>query len=64
MRCNEFMVKGEITVKKECVVYRLHPIRIWIRLYMIDLVILIVSWGGFYRCTLANSDTLFGEISK
>lgn len=21
-------------------------------------------WGGFYRCTLANSDTLFGEISK
>lgn len=35
-----------------------------LRLYCIDLVILIMVWGGFYRCTLANSDTLFGEISK
>lgn len=36
----------------------------WLRLYIADLIILVMVWGGFYRCTLANSDSLWGMISK
>lgn len=41
----------------------LSRVRTWLRLYIIDLVILVMVWGGFYRCTLANSDTLIGQLS-
>lgn len=33
-----------------------------IKVYVINLTLLAFSWGGFSRCRLANSDTLWGEI--
>lgn len=34
----------------------------YLKLYLMDLLILIMAYGGFYRCRLANSDTLWGEL--
>lgn len=33
-----------------------------LKLYLCNLVMLFLVWGGFSRCRLANSDTLWGEI--
>lgn len=49
-------------MKNEHMESRTQSIRKWGRLYLVDLMILLMSWGGFYRSTLANADTLFGEL--
>lgn len=35
----------------------------WLRQYIVDLIILVMVWGGYYRCVLSNSDSLWGELS-
>lgn len=48
---------------EESTTNRREAIRGWLQQYIIDLVILFMAWGGYYRCTLANSDTLIGNIN-